>query len=289
MKTLFFGFQALFGAVLRRLGFKMVFGSRFAQRAFGSLLLVASALSAPALYAQPAPSAGVPSTVADPWRFSVTPYAWALGISGSVSYNNSRLGQVDMSSGNVLSNLNGAAMVVAQAQRGRLGFYLDAVYGDLTVGNSRSISQASLSASTRIDMTILTVAPSYTLHQSPTLTLDGVLGARFLWQNASSTIRLADTGQSVTGRASVNLADAIVGLKGRYHFGSSGYFVPFYVDIGGGQSSSFTTQAYVGLGHTFDWGDLSLVAKNVYYQFTPNVRTVDLNLFGVAAAATFRF
>ena len=268
----------------------MHFGSMFLWRVHSLLLLVVVvAFSAPALHAQPAPSSGSPSTAADPWRFSVTPYAWALGISGSVSYNDTRLGQVEMSPGNVLSNLNGAAMVVAQAQRGRLGFYLDAIYGDLTVDNSRTVQQASLNASTRIDMTILTVAPSYTLHQSPSLILDGVLGARFLWQNASTTIRLAETGQSVTGQASVNLADAIVGLKGRYNLGSSGYFVPFYVDIGGGQSSSLTTQAYVGLGHTFDWGDISLVAKNVYYQFMPNVRTVDLNLFGVAAAATFRF
>jgi hypothetical protein len=287
--TRVFGFKAFIVVVLRLSGFKMVFGSMFSWGIFVGLLLIASGLSAPALHAQPAPSSGSLSTTVDPWRLSVTPYAWALGINGSLSYNDSRLGKVEMNPGNVLSNLNGAAMLVAQAHRGRLGFYLDAVYGDLTVENSRTVQQASLSGSTQIDMTILTVAPSYTLHQSPTLFLDGVVGARFLWQNASTTIRLAETGQSVTGRASVNLADAIVGFKGRYQLGSSGYFVPFYVDIGGGQSSSFTTQAYVGLGHTFDWGDLSLVAKNVYYQFTPNIRTVDLNLFGVAAAATFRF
>jgi hypothetical protein len=175
-----------------------------------------------------------------------------------------------MNPGNVLSNLNGAAMLVVQAHRARLGFYLDAVYGDLTVGNSRTVQQVSLSANPLVDMTILTVAPSDALHQSPTLFLDGVLGARFLWQNTSTTIRWPETGQSVTGRA-------------------TGHFVPFYADMGGGQSSSFSTQACVGMGHTFGWGDISLVAKNVYYQFTPNVRTVDLSLFGVAVAATFRF
>jgi len=74
-----------------------------------------------------------------------------------------------MNPGHVLSNLNGAAMLVAQAHRRRLGFYLDAVYGDLTVGNSRTVQQVSLSANTRVDMTILTVAPSDALHQSPTL------------------------------------------------------------------------------------------------------------------------
>jgi len=51
------------------------------------------------------------------------------------------------------------------------------------------------------------------------------------------------------------------------------------VDVGGGGSSSFTSQAYLGVGRAFDWGDISLVAKNAYYQFKPNKTTVDLNMF----------
>ena len=58
---------------------------------------------------------------------------------------------------------------------------------------------------------------------------------------------------------------------------------------GGGQSSSFTSQAYLGIGRAYDWGDVSLVAKNVYYQFKPNNTNVDLNLFGAAIAVTFKF
>lgn len=257
---------------------------------FRSLLFMMVSIVATTAHAQPVSGGSTSiSTEHDPWRFSVTPYAWALGISGSISYNDAQLSRVEMSPGRVLSNLNWAAMVVAQAHRGRLGFYLDAFYGDLGATNSRSVQPIELNADTRVDMTILTVAPSYTLYSSPTLFLDGVVGARFLWQNASTTIRLPATGQAVTKRASVHLTDAIIGLKGRHKLGASDYFVPFYVDVGAGQSSSFTTQAYVGLGRTFGWGDLSLVVKNIYYQFTPSNRTVDLNLFGVAAAATFRF
>lgn len=87
----------------------------------------------------------------------------------------------------------------------------------------------------------------------------------------------------------LQIAAAIAGVKGRFEIGQSGYFVPFYVDVDAGQSSSFTSQAYLGVGKSFEWGDVSVVAKNVYYQFKPNVTNVDLNMFGAALAATFRF
>jgi hypothetical protein len=264
-------------------------------------VLMFAVLSAPMLSAQPTSTVGKSSSTAsnvqqsvnwqtpDPWRFSVTPYAWAMGITGSVSNNGSRLGEVKLTSGDVLSNLTMAAMVVAEAHYGRWGVYLDAMYGDLGSSTSRVVRETNLKATTSVDMTIVTIAPSYNLQNTPSLYLDGLLGARLLWQNATTTLSLPETGQSLSESGSLHLADAVIGVKGRWHLGHSDYFVPFYVDVGAGQSSSFTNQAYVGLGRSFSWGDVSIVAKNVYYRFKPNERHVNLNLFGAAVAATFRF
>lgn len=110
-----------------------------------------------------------------------------------------------------------------------------------------------------------------------------------MWQDASSTISATQFNQSITKSSAITVTDAVAGLKGQLKLGQSDYFVPFYVDVGAGDKSSFTSQAYVGIGKTFEWGDLSLVAKNVYYQFKPNNLTTDLNLFGLAVGATFRF
>jgi hypothetical protein len=110
-----------------------------------------------------------------------------------------------------------------------------------------------------------------------------------MWQNASTTFSSPDLKQTATESSNLQIGAVVAGLKGRFDLGSSKYFVPFYVDAGVGQSSSFTSQAYLGIGRTFDWGDVSLVAKNVYYQFKPYNTTVDLNMFGAAIAATFRF
>lgn len=241
--------------------------------------------------AQPGPSAGSAqsSSISDQWRFSVTPYVWAMGITGSVSHNGTSLGQIKLTPGDVLSDLKMAAMLVAEARRGRFGLYMDAVYGDLGKTSSRVVGRADLSASTNLTMTMLTLAPIYNLQSTPSLNLDGLIGARVMWQNASTTISFPQVGLSTSESSNLQLAAGVVGVKGRYNFENSKYFVPFYVDVGAGQTSSFTSQAYLGVGRAFEWGDVSLVAKNVYYQFKPNQNNVDLNMFGAAIAATFRF
>lgn len=229
------------------------------------------------------------SALADQWQFSVTPYAWAMGITGSISHNDSSLGEVKLTPGDVLSDLNMAAMLVFEAKRGRVGLFLDGMYGDLGKTSSRVVGRADLQANTSLKMTMLTLAPTYNFLNTPAFTLDGLVGARFMWQNASTTFSIPETRLSETESSHQHIGAAVAGVKGRYNFGSSGYFLPYYVDVGIGQYSSFTSQAYLGVGKSFDWGDVMLVAKNVYYQFKPHNTNVDLNMFGAALAVSFKF
>jgi hypothetical protein len=254
------------------------------------LLCVLSASALTSALAQPASSETTRAPAqSNQWQFSVTPYAWALGISGSVSHKGDTLGQVNLSPGSVLSDLKMAAMVVAEARRDRFSLYLDAMYGDLGKTGSRALGPVDFNASTRIKMGLLTLAPSYQLMRSDSFAVDGLVGARFMWQNVKTTVNATAVTPSITLSDSSQISAGIVGLKGRVNLGQSQFFVPFYVDAGFGSKSSFTTQAYLGVGHRFDWGDVSLVAKNVYYQFKPNSFTTDLNMFGLALGVTFRF
>lgn len=254
-------------------------------------LLLCNLFLAAAAQAQPATTSATTQApmLTDQWKFSVTPYAWGMGITGSISHSDTSLGEIKLTPGDVLSDLKLAAMFVAEARNGRLGLYLDGVYGDLGQTTSKAVGRADLQASTNLRMTMLTLAPNYTLQDSPSFRLDGLIGARFMWQNATTTFSSPDLKQTATESSNLQIGAVVAGLKGRFDLGSSKYFVPFYVDAGVGQSSSFTSQAYLGIGRTFDWGDVSLVAKNVYYQFKPYNTTVDLNMFGAAIAATFRF
>lgn len=254
-------------------------------------LLLCSFLLAPLVQAQPTStsSSSQSTTHSDQWQFNVTPYAWGMGITGSVSYNDNSLGEVKLTPGDILSDLKMAAMLVFEARRGRVGFYLDGMYGDLGKTASRVVGRADLQANTSITMSMLTLAPTYNFHDTPALRLDGLVGARFMWQNASTTLSIADTGLSIKESSNLQIGAAVAGVKGRYNFGNSGYFLPYYVDVGIGEKSSFTSQAYLGVGKSFNWGDVSLVAKNVYYQLKPQNNTVDLNMFGAAIAVSFKF
>lgn len=254
------------------------------------VLLLCGLMLSHAVSAQPTTSNTTSSlATSDEWRFGVTPYIWAMGISGSVSHNGTSLGDIKLTPGDVLSDIKMAAMLVAEARRGRYGLYLDGVYGNLGTSSSKVVGRADLTANTNLTMTMLTLAPTFNFQSSPSLHLDGLIGARVMWQNASTKIAFPQPGPSVSESSNLQLAAGVAGVKGRYNFENSPYFVPFYLDVGAGQSSSFTSQAHLGVGRAYDWGDVLLVAKNVYYQFKPNQNTVDLNMFGFAVAATFRF
>ena len=61
------------------------------------------------------------------------------------------------------------------------------------------------------------------------------------------------TGESNVGRTNW---DGIVGVKGRWHFGAEHrWFVPYYVDIGTGDSD-FTWQAMAGIGYSWAHWDV---------------------------------
>lgn len=230
-----------------------------------------------------------PNLAADEWQYSVTPYVWAMGVSGSISHGAGPNRNVTLNPGSVLSDLKVAGMIVAEARNRHYGLYIDALYGDLGSTASKVVDNTSLNANTKLKLSMVTLAPSFSLYNNESFNLDGLIGARYMWLNANSTITDPSAGVSVNLSNSQNITAAVAGLKGRWNLGHSNYFVPFYVDVGGGQSSSFTTQAYAGIGRAFEWGDISLVAKNVYYRFKPDNSTVDLNLFGAAVAVTFRF
>ncbi len=248
-------------------------------------ILFSSMLSAQPVSTEPA----APAIESDKWRFSVTPYVWALGASGKLSYRGNSTRTVKINPGDVMSHVNFAAMVEAEAHKGNFGVYVDAVYADLSSNKTVVVGREGVSANTSLDVTMVTLAPTYTLQNTPALYLDGLLGARMFWQNAKTNFSATQTDAQLTTSTAIQVVSPIVGLKGRWNLGDSKFFVPFYVDAGGGPESSFTSQAYLGIGRAFDWGDVSLVAKNVYYQIKPNKATVDMNMFGAALAVTFRF
>mgnify|MGYP003605683630 FL=1 len=234
----------------------------------------------------------IPTVAENQWRGSVTPYMWLMNVSGAVARNGDTLGSVHLDTNSLLSNLNVAAMIEGEVHRGNWGLWGDLVYSQLSNQSSRlSVGQTTLNTTTTLTTGIYDIAATYTLHASPGAYVDGLVGARILTQDTTvnlSTVGLLPNG--VNRNSSTTITNAIVGVKGRVQISDSTWFVPFYLDVGAGSAqTNVTSQAMLGIGKAYSWGDVSLAVKNVYYQLSQNKQTADLNIFGAALAVTFRF
>lgn len=230
--------------------------------------------------------------VENEWRGSITPYMWLMNVSGTVARDGNTLGSVHLDTSSLLSNLNIAAMVEGEVHRGNWGLWGDLVYSQLSNQSSHlSIGPARLETKTTLTTGIYDLAATYTLYSTKDDYVDGLLGARILTQD--TTVNLSTVGvlpNGVNRNSSTTITNAIVGIKGRVRISDSEWFVPFYLDVGGGgEQTNVTSQAMVGIGKAFGWGDLTLAIKNVYYKLNQNKVTSDLDLFGAAVAVTFRF
>ncbi len=78
--------------------------------------------------------------------------------------------------------------------------------------------------------------------------------------------------------------DAIAGFKGQISFGDTAWFMPYYFDIGFGDSD-LTWQALLGIAYRFDWGNVNLSIRSLSYEF--DEADADLRFTGPALGVSF--
>jgi hypothetical protein len=250
------------------------------------------------------------SNISNDWRFSGSLYLWGAGISGETVFpppSNSGV-SVGIDAKDVLSALNMAFMGAIEGRKGRYGFLFDYIYLDFgadksalrnfTLQGPLGLIQVPAGVSAAVDLSVdgnaLNLAGTYTYIDNERYQLQALAGVRYLKIN--STLKYTLTGNvgslppaALAGDVSADPDkwDGIIGAKGRYRIGASNWTVPYYIDIGTGQSD-FTWQALAGIGYQFDWGSLSLVYRYLDYDFS-NEPTKNLQFYGPAAAVTFRW
>jgi hypothetical protein len=132
---------------------------------------------------------------------------------------------------------------------------------DFTIGNIGLPADASANFDWSLKGFVWTTAGEYRVVSDPSWTLDVLGGVRWLdihetlsWDISGSIGNLDPRARSGSAKVTQSVLDAVVGFKGRFGFGPNReWFVPYYFDIGAGQSQS-TVQAAAGLGYAFKWG-----------------------------------
>jgi len=243
----------------------------------------------------------------DDWQFRASLYGYFPDIGGTTTFpptNQSSSATVDIQT--ILDSLKFTFMGSFEASKGRWGGFADVVYMD--VGNTRQgvrdfrLGQvglpADVSASLGLDLKgwVGTLAGTYRMVADESLTADALFGARVLdlrlklnWNLAGNLVPIALPDHAGTREVDDSNVDAIIGVKGRKTFGADHrWFVPYYLDIGTGQSR-FTWQAYAGAGYSFDWGDLLAAWRYIDYRMKSGDAVEELDFNGPAVAVVFRW
>lgn len=289
---------------------------RFATVAVLAGLLVGGATSV--VRAQQPTGALQPGPEPSGWTFDLTPYVWFATINtgmnlslppalgGTVSTDTS------VGFGQILSHLNFAAMVAADARYNQFSILTDFMYMNLSGAASeiKSVNfpnrpeipiSGSVQAGTslRLSAPIWTLAGGYTVAQGNWGNFDVIAGFRFLGLNArvNYNVALTLTGPRGNGATfggigsvsdSIDIWNGIAGFRGRILITNTDFFIPYYFDIGAG-GSNLTWQIASGVGYHTRYADLTLVYRYLTFEQGSSAVVQNLSIRGPMMTATFRF
>jgi len=155
-------------------------------------------------------------------------------------------------------------------------------------------------ASTSLDIGTDAETTSFiTTFDGSRLKMDVVAGLRYLWLESDVDWRLSanvsgpGSGQSFPRSGSMtqdgDVRDAIGGLRGQILLGEGSWFIPFYGDIGAGDSD-LTWSVYAGIGCSFSqWFDAMIGYRHMEWDNDGDEFMQELTLSGPIIGARFHF
>jgi hypothetical protein len=281
--------------------------------------LAATAIWALAVFPAQAQVANVPPSAGSTpaWSFSLTPYVWLPTISSDVQAKGPRGGTVsssiDAGIGDYISDINLAVMGGGVARYDRFSVMTDIVYlnASLTTNETHLSSvnlgpgpidiprSQQLGTGTRLNTTVWSLAAGYTVLSGEWGNLDVVGGLRMLAMDSNTNYSLSadiiapnrTIGLTRNGSLDINKTyfNAIGGITGRINIPNSKFYLPFYLDAGGG-ALPLTWQAYGGVGYSVaSWADVSVGYRYLNFEGGNSNGVQNLSLGGAILAANFRF
>jgi hypothetical protein len=258
-----------------------------------------------------APAAAAQDLTAGDWHFRAQVYGWFPSVSGSTNLPPSSGGglapNVDLS--NYMDALQFAFMGTFEARKGKLGIVTDYVYlnfeADKSARRDFNLSgplgliniPAGAAADVKAGLSgyVWSLAGTYAAVEDPMVSLQVLGGFRYLkvkpsleWRFTGNIGALPPLAVAGSASADPGAWDVIVGAKGRVRLGDSAWFVPYYADVGTGQSD-LTWQAMAGVGYAFSWGDVTAAYRHLAYKFPDSFALKDLSFSGPAVALGFRW
>lgn len=259
------------------------------------------------------------------WEFSVTPYAWLVGVSGQVK-SGGRTFDIDASFYDIMSKSDYVIplMGYAEARNGRWSIFADAFYTQMEFGKS-TVVQRNVGADASLSLTgkasvVQTLAfaeagAAYEVarwEQGPmggSTAFDVLAGARYWYGSTHAKVKVTSNldlprlGLTKKGKYAVSKSgdldwvDPVIGMRVRQDIGANGE-LQLLGDIAGfGVGSEFSWQIFAGYNHDFHFGQTAMGAMIGYRAIGvdyktgsgSNARTLDLVLHGPIAGLQFKW
>ena len=280
------------------------------------VMLIAYAATEPAFAQATSP----PPDVRPGFSFDVAPYVWVPTINTGLQYPVRGGGTagttLSASPGDYIPHLNFAAAIAGEIEYGRFLAFSDFMYVNAGTSAGRITSFDPLipgspvqrvldtNLSLRLSTALWTIGGGYKLIQSRWVDVDMFAGARLLSlstkTNYSLAAQITRPNQSIalatTGSlsSSTDIWNGIAGFKGSLYigradwFGGGRFFVPFYLDVGGGDSN-LTWQGSTGIGYRTNRVALSVGYRYLTFQQGANSTVQKLSMGGPIVTIDFKF
>lgn len=244
------------------------------------------------------------------WTFSITPYLWKPNIDGTLNYGAYPGGgspSAEVGPNDYMEALSTALMISGEVRRDRWLAFTDLIYLDfseessaiqsINFGGSVVVSSANLATQSSLRGLVWTLGTGYAALPGRPVALDVFGGLRYASLEASTDWQLAlavtgpGGGQTFPQAGSISermdLWNGIIGVKGLFWLGSSNWSMPYYLDVGTG--SGLTWQGMLGIAYSFDWIDVKVVYRHLYFDQGSDKLIQDMRFSGPALGVTFRF
>ncbi len=255
------------------------------------------------------------------WDFRLTPYLWLPTIDGSVNYavppSSGPSPEFSVGPTDWLDLLNYGLLLSGSASKDRLTLFSDVVVLSMTSKNDGRVlsvddtitvpgtripipisADAVLASRTDLDGIAWTIAAGYDVMPREDSSMVAFAGARLFSIDVKSSWEL-EAEISIPGAgvvlpaqgqvgADVELWDAIVGVRGEIDTDSGKWSIPYYVDVGTGDSD-LTWSVMAAAAREFGWGDLVIAYRHLQYDQGDEDLIQDFSFSGPIIGARFNF
>lgn len=223
------------------------------------------------------------------WKHSLSIYGWLPTIDGTFRFNiPGEPGQPDEEvESSVLDNLDMFLMGTYEARKDKWSFLADMIY--LNMSDSQEVHPTNpiidtIASEQELTAWLVSVYGGYNIVNTDKVTLDVIAGIRYLTLDLDVALAINNSDLSVS--PSIDIYDAVMGLRGTYNINEN-WYIPYGFEIGGGDSD-LTWQASTSLGYRYGWGDVFVTYRYIHYDIG-NGLFEEMDLYGPKAGVTFHF